>query len=203
MPKIKTCLLYTSILDYKSGQKNFRLDEVYYGLNLQMLVYLFTLCRNGRGKLANLLPAGALYLPALGGYTAASREAGEPELARARLEQYRMNGLLLDDPQVLRAMEADLGGLYIPYADGRKTDALYSLAAVSYTHLDVYKRQGAVLAPRRSGDDRSIGWLAAEAVFRFGRFRPARPAGPKTGRLYRPGMPVLPAGRLLPPGDHP
>lgn len=121
---------YLRILDYKSGQKKFRLDEVYYGLNLQMLVYLFTLCRNGRGKLANLLPAGALYLPALGGYTAASREAGEPELARARLEQYRMNGLLLDDPQVLRAMEADLGGLYIPYADGRKTDALYSLAEI-------------------------------------------------------------------------
>ncbi|MBC8575992.1 PD-(D/E)XK nuclease family protein [Yanshouia hominis] len=119
---------YLRVLDYKSGRKKFLLDDVYYGLNLQMLVYLFTICKNGREELSGLLPAGALYLPALGGYVPAARDADPEKIAGARLEQYRMNGLLLDDPSVLRAMEADLGGLYIPYTDGKKAEALYSLS---------------------------------------------------------------------------
>ena len=119
---------YLRVLDYKSGRKKFLLDDVYYGLNLQMLVYLFTICKNGREELSGLLPAGALYLPALGGYVPAARDADPEKIAGARLEQYRMNGLLLDDPSVLRAMEADLGGLYIPYTDGKKAETLYSLS---------------------------------------------------------------------------
>ena len=51
-------------MDYKSGGKTFRLSDVYYGLSLQMLVYLFSICENGTGRLAGALPAGVLYLPA-------------------------------------------------------------------------------------------------------------------------------------------
>ena len=65
---------YVRVVDYKSGSKNFQLDDVYYGLNLQMLIYLFSIWKNGTGELANCLPAGVLYLPAKDHIITASRD---------------------------------------------------------------------------------------------------------------------------------
>lgn len=118
---------YLRVLDYKSGQKRFLLDEVYYGLNLQMLIYLFSICQNGADALRGAAPAGALYVPAQGGYLSGARHVDPYQRARQRHKQYAMNGLLLSDEDVLRGMERDLNGDYIPYSEGgRRTDALYS-----------------------------------------------------------------------------
>ncbi len=118
---------YLRVLDYKSGQKRFLLDEVYYGLNLQMLVYLFSICQNGAGDLKGAAPAGALYVPAQGGYLSGARHVDSYQREKQRHKQYAMNGLLLSDEDVLRGMEQDLNGDYIPYSEGgRRTDALYS-----------------------------------------------------------------------------
>ena len=119
---------YLRVLDYKSGQKRFLLDEVYYGLNLQMLIYLFSICENGAGDLGGAAPAGALYVPAQGGYFSGARHVDPGQLEKQRHKQYAMNGLLLSDEAVLRGMERDLNGDYIPYSEGsKKTDALYSV----------------------------------------------------------------------------
>lgn len=117
---------YLRVLDYKSGKKSFLLDEVYYGLNLQMLIYLFSICENGSGALGGAAPAGALYVPAQGGYIVSPRGTDPYQLEKQRHKQYVMNGLLLSDEDVLRGMEYDLNGDYIPYIEGKSTDALYS-----------------------------------------------------------------------------
>ena len=119
---------YLRVLDYKSGKKSFLLDEVYYGLNLQMLIYLFSICQNGAGSLEGAAPAGALYVPAQGSYVLSARGTDPYQLEKQRHKQYVMNGLLLSDEDVLRGMERDLNGDYIPYAlGGKKIDALYSM----------------------------------------------------------------------------
>ena len=116
------------MLDYKSGQKRFLLDEVYYGLNLQMLIYLFSVCQNGAGALHGAAPAGALYVPAQGGYLSGARHTDPYQIEKQRHKQYAMNGLLLSDEDVLRGMERNLNGDYIPYAEGgKKADALYTM----------------------------------------------------------------------------
>ena len=38
---------YIRVVDYKSGTKNFVYSDVLYGLNLQMFIYLFTICNSG------------------------------------------------------------------------------------------------------------------------------------------------------------
>jgi len=76
-----------------------------------MLIYLFSIERNGTGNLVDAIPAGVLYMPAKDGFISAARDESVESQKNRRL---RMDGLLLDDPDVLRGMERDLAGVFIP-----------------------------------------------------------------------------------------
>ncbi|MBR5540710.1 MAG: PD-(D/E)XK nuclease family protein [Clostridia bacterium] len=105
---------YIRIVDYKSGQKTFNLGEVLEGLDMQMLIYLFAICENGAERYGSVSPAGVLYLPAKLPFVNISRELSDDGMDRERFKVMRSNGLLIDDPAVLRAMEPDLAGVFIP-----------------------------------------------------------------------------------------
>ena len=106
---------YVRVVDYKTGAKNFRLDEVVEGLNLQMLLYLFSLWDNAGDRFGGTAtPAGVLYLPAKLPVIAVAAGDSEEDRARERLKVMQMNGLMLNDPDVLSAMEADGKGVFIP-----------------------------------------------------------------------------------------
>lgn len=125
---------YVRVVDYKTGPKAFRLSEVAAGLNLQMLLYIFSLWDNGAARYGGeVVPAGVLYLPAgLPVIDAKPDESGE-ERARDHIRAMRMNGLLLDDAAVLAAMESDGAGLFIPakLTRGGALDARSSVASLA------------------------------------------------------------------------
>ncbi len=103
--------LYLRVVDYKTGRKSFDLTDVWNGLGLQMLLYLFTLKEEGRtlfGK--EIVPAGVLYLPAREALVAGSRAMGEDERQRAVDKQLCRKGLVLGEEDVLEAMERAEGG---------------------------------------------------------------------------------------------
>jgi len=110
---------YIRVVDYKSGAKQFRLDDVISGINLQMLLYLFTIAENGQGSLGGAIAAGVLYMPAGDKYIAAERGADDDTLESARQKQWKMSGLLLDDEESLRGMERELRGVFIPAKMGK------------------------------------------------------------------------------------
>lgn len=91
------------VVDYKTGSKAFSLDDVCCGLNTQMLLYLFTLTRNGAARFGDSRPAGVLYL--------LSDPAPSTDPVKSA---YRVDGLVLDDPQVLAGMDRELSGHYLP-----------------------------------------------------------------------------------------
>ncbi|RPF48435.1 ATP-dependent helicase/nuclease subunit B [Hydrogenoanaerobacterium saccharovorans] len=105
---------YIRVVDYKSGSKTFHLTDIYCGLNLQMLIYLFTLRRNGQGSLAEAAPAGILYMPAKTKYTSLARGTDAEEAEKEQMKTLKMNGLLLDNPESLLGMERDGEGVFIP-----------------------------------------------------------------------------------------
>lgn len=121
---------YLRVVDYKSGSKAFKLQDVLYGLNLQMLLYLFTLQEHGTGELADAIPAGVLYLPVSDSYVAASRDTTAEDVGKEKSRQWTMSGLLLDDEDSLQGMEQELRGIYIPCKAGKDgtPDARSSLA---------------------------------------------------------------------------
>lgn len=105
---------YVRVVDYKTGAKEFRLSEVVEGINVQMLIYLFSLWQNGGPRYGTVTPAGVLYLPSKQPVIRVERCADEETVEKERLRSMRMNGLLLDDPAILRAMEPEAAGLFIP-----------------------------------------------------------------------------------------
>lgn len=111
---------YIRVVDYKTGMKEFRLSDVTAGINLQMLIYLFSIWQNGAPRYGSVTPAGVLYLPAKLPVIRVERGAGEEKKERERLRVMRMNGLLLDNPEIVEAMEADAAGLFIPAKIGAK-----------------------------------------------------------------------------------
>lgn len=104
---LKDGKLYLRVVDYKSGKKAFDLSDVRYGLNIQMLLYLFALQRQGEAWFGGreLIPAGVLYLPARDVLINAPRDIDETALRKAVDKELRRSGLVLNQPDVLRAME--------------------------------------------------------------------------------------------------
>ena len=98
--------LYLRVVDYKTGRKSFDLTDVWNGLGLQMLLYLFTLKEKGEALFGKeIVPAGVLYLPARDAVVAGSRAMTEEERQKEVDRQLRRKGLVLDDSAVLEAME--------------------------------------------------------------------------------------------------
>ena len=103
---VKDGKLYLRVVDYKSGKKAFDLSAVKLGLDIQMLLYLFTLQKEGKAYFGrDIEPAGVLYLPARDEILAAERNITPEQLQSERDKQLRRTGLLLAEPEVLQAME--------------------------------------------------------------------------------------------------
>lgn len=77
-----------------------------------MLIYLLSLWQNGEERYGRVTPAGVLYLPAKLPVVRLSRDADAAALEREQLLTMKMNGLILDDPEIVQAMEADAAGLF-------------------------------------------------------------------------------------------
>ncbi len=89
---------YVRIVDYKTGARDFKLPDILFGQNMQMLFYLYALCKS---KVFGDTPAGIFYMPA-------SRVRKEDKAKR------RMHGIMLSDSDVIHAMDKNFDGEFIP-----------------------------------------------------------------------------------------
>ena len=92
---------YVRVIDYKSGGKTFKKEELAYGLNLQMFLYLFAIWENGSQRYSGeITPSGILYMPAK---RPDYKKSGSESDDKIRLEQemkFKMSGMILDDEAV-------------------------------------------------------------------------------------------------------
>lgn len=107
--------IYVKIIDYKTGQTTFDLVGVYYGLQLQLVVYLDAAMeresRRHRGR--QIVPAGILYYHIQDPYIQLDPgEAAEPDpeaLQNAWLKELKMSGLVNSDEQIYRRIDRWVG----------------------------------------------------------------------------------------------
>ena len=119
MPLEKLGRTYLRVVDYKTGGKEFKLKEVYCGLDCQMLLYLFTLERNAKRQFPGATAAGVEYLLA----DPAPKSVDRSELGDDAdpAPTYPMNGLLLDEESIYRAMDTKGTGEFVPLSFSAKT----------------------------------------------------------------------------------
>lgn len=103
---------YIRVIDYKSSGKTFAVSDVLNGLNMQMLIYLFTLVSNGKARYGDAVPAGVLYMPAKASAFTADR--GKELDKQGSSADRKMQGFVLENAGVIVAMERDGNGVYIP-----------------------------------------------------------------------------------------
>jgi ATP-dependent helicase/nuclease subunit B len=109
--------LYLRVLDYKTRKKayNFELADVLNGRDMQMLIYLFALAKFGKARYnKEIEPVGVLYVPARDIVLNISRNASEEEIDKQRTGEMRRSGLILNDPEVINAMEYGEEKNYLP-----------------------------------------------------------------------------------------
>ena len=132
---------YVRIVDYKTGSKKFNLDEVVEGINLQMLLYLFTLWQNGFERYGQVSPAGILYRPANLPIIKADRYSDTDEIEKMQIKEMKMDGLLLNDPAIVQAMEAEAAGIFIPAKLNKKGEVDSRSSVASLAQFGVLKKR--------------------------------------------------------------
>lgn len=95
---------YIRIIDYKSSTKDIELNKVIAGLQLQLLTYVDAITQKEKAE-----PAGALYFSLIEPKLAnAKKEMSKEEIEQIIKKNYKMNGLVLADINVIKMMDKNL-----------------------------------------------------------------------------------------------
>ncbi len=112
---------YIRIVDYKTGVKEFELSDVFYGLNMQMLLYLISIWRGGSGFYENITPSGILYFPANLLSCDVDRNESEESKQKKLLSRGKMKGMLVLDDDSIEAMDKSKRAVFLPVSFDKKT----------------------------------------------------------------------------------
>ncbi len=109
---------WLKIIDYKTGKKTLRYEDIYFGLSLQLVVYLDGALTELNEE--NLLPGGIFYFyiddPILRMDSDSDPEVFNQKLQKELTKAFKLNGLFLDDEAIIGAMDEK--------RDKRKSDIL-------------------------------------------------------------------------------
>ncbi len=140
---------YVRVVDYKTGKKKFSLSDIYEGLNLQLLLYLFTIWKSPPGEFrralagdGEIIPAGALYFSARPGEGKSDFMVYGEDCINAATAAVSRNGLVLSDKNIVAAMDREFSGKYAPatvdkHGNFKKSAALADIERFGKLYLDI------------------------------------------------------------------
>ena len=114
--------VYIRIVDYKTGSKEFSFDELKEGLNTQLLIYLFSICKAQTEKTKQelgcedggmLIPAGIQYLSSNAPTVSIDKFCEGDEVEKLIQNEFSRSGLLSNNPEILRAINHNLDSRFI------------------------------------------------------------------------------------------
>ena len=88
---------YLRIIDYKSSAKNIDLNEVYAGLQIQLLTYTDAII-----KQEDIMPAGIFYFSLLEQMVKAEKRMSDEEIEDMIRKNFRMKGLIIADVKIIK-----------------------------------------------------------------------------------------------------
>lgn len=102
--------IYVKVIDYKSGSKKFDLAALYYGLQLQLVVYMNAGMELEAKKHPDkdVVPAALLYYHVDDPSVESAVELTPEEIDRQIAGQLRMNGVVNAEPDIIKRLDAGL-----------------------------------------------------------------------------------------------
>ncbi len=88
---------FVRVIDYKTGNKTFKLDDVFYGLDVQLAVYLNALVKSDK----NYKYGGALYFLIDDPIVSAKGKLSDEEISKKLDAALKLNGMIADDRTVI------------------------------------------------------------------------------------------------------
>ena len=134
---------YIRIVDYKSGSKSFDLNELYYGLQIQLLVYLDAILKNSQHILkTQCMPGAILYFKIDDPIIKSKKALEDDEIKEEVLKKLKMNGLLLKDAKLVKAMDNSMEtySLIIPAAFKKDGDFSSTSSVVTEEQFDILRK---------------------------------------------------------------
>ena len=94
---------YLRIIDYKSSVKNIDLNEVYAGMQIQLLTYTDAIC-----KQEDIIPAGVFYFSLLEQMINSDKKISKEEVEESIRKNFRMKGLIVADVKIIKMNDNSL-----------------------------------------------------------------------------------------------
>ncbi|MGE5421802.1 MAG: helicase-exonuclease AddAB subunit AddB [Ignavibacteriales bacterium] len=102
---------YIRLIDYKSGATALDLNDLYYGLRIQLLTYLDAILVNlDKPSDSQAVPGAMLYFHIQNPVLSAGGAMNPEDIARNLRKSYKLKGLVLGEPEVIEMMETGLIG---------------------------------------------------------------------------------------------
>lgn len=100
--------VYIKLIDYKSGQRNLKLDDIYYGLNLQLIIYLAAVMQGLKEKEGKATrAAGMFYFKLDDPLVDKDKEMDQAVIESAINKKLRMTGLMVADTRIIRQLDTE------------------------------------------------------------------------------------------------
>lgn len=163
---------YLRVVDYKSSRRALRLSDVYYGLALQLLVYLAVVEEHSEKVVGGgAEPAGALYFPAADPVVSAASPVDDDSLEKERRRLLRMAGIIVGDAGVVTLMDSKARGAsdIVPARITKDGDVAKNSSVIDRDRYRVLR--GFVLAKIRELASRIVSGEVAPKPYRRGRLR--------------------------------
>ncbi len=120
--------LYVKIIDYKSGHKRFDLAALYYGLQLQLVVYMNAAMEieGGRHRNREVVPAAMLYYHVDDPSVETPVELTPEEINEQIVEKLRMSGVVNSAPHIVEMLDHTMESKSSVIPVERKKDGSFS-----------------------------------------------------------------------------
>lgn len=120
--------VYVKVIDYKSGDRRFDLAALYYGLQLQLVVYMNAAMEleARRHPDKEIVPAALLYYHVTDPTVESQVELSPEEVNAQILEQLRMNGVVCGEADIIERLDREMGDRSSVIPVEKKKDGSYS-----------------------------------------------------------------------------
>ena len=123
--------VYVKVIDFKSGRKKFSIASLYYGLQLQLVLYMDVAMavekKISKGK--DVVPAAILYYHIDDPLAEGKNDIQPDDIDKAIRNELKMTGMVSDNTEIIRMMDKDVGTRSDVIPVGIKKDGSLSSAS--------------------------------------------------------------------------